>query len=286
MALNFPISPNVDDLYDDGTTTWKWDGTSWNLLSYDVSPSPQNAITSISGDTGTLNANSSTTALTIAGGTDITTALVGNTLTINSTASGGGGVASNSFATISADGTNIIAASATDTLTFTPGSNVTFAVDSSNKIITINAASAGGSINFADLADTGSLTIDQIAEPAIAKLIVTAQGATAYRFDSHYSSSNPTIYAISGTTIGFDLNSSTLSGHPFEIQDPTSNPYNTGLVHYATNGIVSTGSSAQGKVGGTLYWRVPFGISGTYRYQCQSHTAMVGGISVKAQNAI
>ena len=69
MALNFPISPNVDDLYDDGTTTWKWDGTSWNLLSYDVSPSPQNAITSISGDTGTLNANSSTTALTIAGGT-------------------------------------------------------------------------------------------------------------------------------------------------------------------------------------------------------------------------
>lgn len=285
MALNFPINPNVNDLFDDGTTTWEWDGTSWNLLSYDTSPNPQNAITSISGDTGTLSADSSSTALTIAGGTNVTTALVGDTLTINSSG-GGGGVASNSFATIAADSTNVVASSATDTLTLTPGSNVTFAVDASNKSITINAASAGGSINFSDLADTGQLTADQVAEQAIARLIVTASGASAYRMDSHYSTANPTVYAISGTTIAFDLNSSTLGGHPFQIQDPTATQYDTGLVHYSNTGQVSTGSAAQNKTSGTLYWRVPFGISGTYRYQCTAHSPMVGGISIKAFNAI
>lgn len=285
MALNFPANPNINDLYDDGTTTWKWDGTSWNLLSYDVSPDPQNAITSISGDTGSLSADSASTSITIAGGTNVTTEIVGDTLTINSSG-GGGGVASNSFATIAADNTNVVAASATDTLTLTPGSNVTFAVDSTNKSITINAASAGGQINFSELADTGQLTVDQIAEPAIAKLIVTASGATAYRMDSHYTTANPTVYAISGTTIAFDLNSTTLSGHPFQIQDPTATPYDTGLIHYSNTGQVSTGSDAQGKTSGTLYWRVPFGISGGYRYQCTSHSPMVGSIQIKAFNAI
>ena len=31
MALNFPVSANIDDTYTDGTTTWKWDGSVWNI---------------------------------------------------------------------------------------------------------------------------------------------------------------------------------------------------------------------------------------------------------------
>ena len=201
---------------------------------------------------------------------------------------GGGGGHPNSFATIAADGNNIVASSATDTLTLTPGSNVTFSVDTGNKQITINSNATGGASDFDDLQDATSagLTIDEIAEPAIAMLEVTASGTNGYRFDSHYSSLNPTIYCITGTTIAFNLNSTTLSDILLKFQDNTGTTYNTGLVHYSTTGTKSTGSNANGKTSGTLYWHVPFGISGNWRYQCTAHSAMVGTITVKAFNAL
>ena len=203
-------------------------------------------------------------------------------------AASGGGAASNSFATIAADGNNIVAASATDTLILTPGSNVTFNVDTGAKQITINSSATGGATDFDDLQDvtTAALKVDLIAEPAIARLDVSASQTNGYRFDSHYSTLNPTIYAISGTTIAFNLNSGTMGSHPFQIQDNTGTQYDTGLVHYTPSGTKSTGSNAQDKTSGTLYWHVPFGISGNWRYQCTSHSAMVGTITVKAFNAL
>jgi hypothetical protein len=35
-ALNFPASPSVDDLYTANGSTWKWDGTSWNVVPANV----------------------------------------------------------------------------------------------------------------------------------------------------------------------------------------------------------------------------------------------------------
>ena len=102
---------------------------------------------------------------------------------------------------------------------------------------------------------------------------------TAYTFTSHYSGNNPTIYAISGTTIAFDLDN--IPGHPFEIQDNTLSALTSNLVHVTSNGTVSTNSAAQGKSSGTLYWRIPEGSPGTYVYQCQSHASMFGTITVK-----
>ena len=203
-------------------------------------------------------------------------------------AASGGGAASNSFATIAADGNNIVAASATDTLILTPGSNVTFAVDTGAKQITINSSATGGATDFDDLQDvtTAGLKIDLVAEQAIVRLDVSADGLNGYRFLSHYTTLNPTIYAISGTTIAFNLNSGTMGSHPFQIQDNTGTQYDTGLVHYTPSGVKSTGSNAQDKTSGTLYWHVPFGISGNWRYQCTAHTAMVGTITVKAFNAL
>ena len=203
-------------------------------------------------------------------------------------AASGGGAASNSFATIAADGNNIVAASATDTLILTPGSNVTFGVDTGAKQITINSSATGGATDFDDLQDvtTAGLKIDLVAEQAIVRLDVSADGLNGYRFTSHYTTLNPTIYAISGTTIAFNLNSGTMGSHPFQIQDNTGTQYDTGLVHYTPSGVKSTGSNAQDKTSGTLYWHVPFGISGNWRYQCTSHTSMVGTITVKAFNAL
>jgi hypothetical protein len=139
--------------------------------------------------------------------------------------------------------------------------------------------------NFSDLPDavTASLTVDKFYLPAMTMLVVTNSGASAYRFDQYGSSDNPTIYAITGMTIAFDLNA---TGHPFLIQTPSGVNYNTGLVHVTPAGVVTTGAAAQGKDSGTLYWKVPTDISGGYRYQCSVHAPMVGSITVKTINTL
>ena len=140
---------------------------------------------------------------------------------------------------------------------------------------------SSGSSTFSSLSDvtTASIDIGKIYEPAIAMLRVDNVGINAYTFPSHYSGNNPTIYVISGTTIAFDLD--LVGGHPFELQDNTLSALTSNLVHVTSTGTVSTNSSAQGKSSGTLYWRVPENISGTYVYQCQSHSGMFGSIVIK-----
>ena len=144
--------------------------------------------------------------------------------------------------------------------------------------------SGGGATTFAALTDNAGLTADRFYLPAITQLAVTANGSSAYRFDQYSTADNPTIYAISGTTIAFDL-SVGLSSHPFLIRYAGAN-YSTGLVHVTTGGIVSTGAAAQGKTSGTLYWKIPAGISGTYGYLCSNHGVMAGVITIKDISAI
>lgn len=35
MAINFPNTPALNDIYTVGGTSWKWDGTSWNIVTGD-----------------------------------------------------------------------------------------------------------------------------------------------------------------------------------------------------------------------------------------------------------
>lgn len=186
----------------------------------------------------------------------------------------------NTFQNVAVSGqSTVVAELASDTLNLVAGSNITLTTDASADSITIASTASGGSTTFNSLTDatSASITIDEIALPAITVLNVTNVGASAYLFDQ-YSGNNPTIYAIGGTTIAFKLN---VSGHPFLIQNAIGNNYDTGLVHVSTTGSVLTGASAQGQVSGTLYWKVPATISGGYRYQCSVHGAMVGSITVK-----
>lgn len=118
---------------------------------------------------------------------------------------------------------------------------------------------------------------------------VTNNGSGAYRFSSHYGTTdNPTIYLIGGHTYAFNLD---VSGHPFHIQTvsgaySSGNGYSTGLIHVAADGTVSTGASALLKESGILYWRVPASISGNYYYACQYHSSMAGTITIKDVSAI
>ena len=34
MALDFPSSPTIGDIYNANNSTWKWDGVSWNVTNY------------------------------------------------------------------------------------------------------------------------------------------------------------------------------------------------------------------------------------------------------------
>ena len=252
------------------------------------------------GITITTNAGSDTITISSAGGgasalddlsdVDISgTPVNGQVLKYNGTnwvndtdATSEGGAASNSFSTISVSGqSNVVADSATDTLTVVAGTGISITTNATNDSITINnSVSSFGSLT--DVA-TASLTVDRFYLPAITMLTVTNSGASAYRFDQYGATNNPTIYAINGTTIAFNL---AATGHPFLIQTPGGVNYNTGLTHVSTAGVVSTGSAAQGKDSGTLYWKIPTDISGGYRYQCSVHAPMVGSITIKTFSTI
>ena len=142
-------------------------------------------------------------------------------------------------------------------------------------------ASASSTFSGTTDATTAAITIDEVAYSAITRLEVTASGTSAYLF-TQYTGNNPTIYAISGTTIAFNIQSG--GSHPFQIRtavSPGGAAYDTGLVHVATDGTVTTGASAQAKTSGTLYWRIPVGTTGNYAYQCTNHTPMQGVITIK-----
>ena len=214
-----------------------------------------------------------------------------------------GGSSSNTFTTIAVAGqTSVAADTATDTLTLVAGTNVTITTDATTDAITINATSAGATTldGLSDVAVTSATSgqillytgsnfvnytsrlFHQFAYPATTALDVTVSGTIAYLFNNHYSGNNPTIIAISGTTIAFNLN---VTGNPFLIRTSSGVNYNTGLVHVAVDGTVSTGSNAQGKVTGTLYWRIPAAATGNYQYKSSISAAMVGVITIQSSTS-
>ena len=262
----------------------------------------QNLFATVDGDTGTTTANSQTDTLTIAGGANISTTVIGDTVTVAYTGSPNSGEENQfAFSNVQSDSGLAQADSKTDTLTIAGGTNISTAV--SGDTVTINYSGSNG---FGDLDNVtltspanGSVviyngsawidapqTIDRMAYQAITRLRVYADSFNGYKFDQYGNTEDPIIYAINGTTIAFDLNDSSMSSHPFQIETSGGAAYNEGLVHVATDGVESTGSSAQGKTSGTLYWKIPAAISGNYAYQCTSHGAMRGTITIKQISAI
>ena len=104
----------------------------------------------------------------------------------------------------------------------------------------------GGSSTFAALTEIAlaDLDVHDIAVPATSVHVMTPNGSSSYRSDIHGTTDNPTLYVNAGETIAFDLTGVTAS-HPFEIRSDASTAYGTGLIHIATDGTRTTGSSAQ-----------------------------------------
>ena len=225
--------------------------------------------------------------LTLAAGNNIllTTDAETNTITITSTASGGGGSSFDQSLNTTDNVTfNAISFSSGATVnefssdgTLSGASNSVVPTESAVKAY-VDANAGGAFSNLTDVATTG-ISVAKIYEPCSVMLRVDNVGVSAYTFNTHYTGNNPSLYFISGTTVAFDLTLAT--GHPFELQDNSLTPLASNIVHVATDGTISTGSNAQGKDSGVLYWRIPQTGAGTYVYQCQSHAAMFGTITVK-----
>ena len=282
MAINFPNTPNQDDTFTDGDTSWQWDGTTWNLVTSTANVTPNTFQTVAVAGQDNIVAGSGQDTLTVVAGSNITltTDAAGKSLTIAGQAGGGGGdVNQNAFSNIVVSGSTTVAADAvTDSLTLVAGSGISL---STNGTDSVTITSTAGAPTFGTLTDIQSAGLDlgSIYLPAITRLVVTNQSLSAYRFDQYGANDNPTVYCINGTTIAFDLN---VTGHPFQIQDPIGNPYTgAGLVHVSTTGTVTTGTGANGQTTGTLYFKIPQSISGGYRYQCTAHAAMVGSLFIK-----
>ncbi len=128
---------------------------------------------------------------------------------------------------------------------------------------------------------TAGLSTDKLYLQGTTRLNVTASGSSGYIFDQYGATVNPALYVTSGQTLAFNLN---VSGHPFLIQTSGGANYSTGLEHVDSTGTVLSTTSAQGQISGTLYWKVPYGITGNYKYQCSAHGGMNGNIVVTDAN--
>ena len=98
MAINFPGTPTAGDTFTQDDTVWVWDGVAWNLA---ASGTGKNVFSTIDADIGATTADAEEDTLVVAGGTDITTTVVGDTLTIDFTGSLTG--ATDAFKTVITD---------------------------------------------------------------------------------------------------------------------------------------------------------------------------------------
>ena len=123
-------------------------------------------------------------------------------------------------------------------------------------------------------------------------------GSSHYVFENFESggtdTNDPSLYLLCNHTYAFYLGWG--SGHPFAIRTGGSTGSagtnlvtgNGGdnLIHIATDGTVSTGTSANAKSTGWLIWQIPnfsakqTASTGNYGYQCTSHPNMFGQIYI------
>lgn len=282
MALDFPANPSQGDTYATGDTTWQYDGVAWTVIPFGGTVFP-NSYATVNVNGTALAADSSGDTLRLLAGTNITLITDSTTKSVTVNAADAAELDQIEFYIAADDSTQRLLSNG-ETVQFIGGDGITTSTDTEGNITINYTGTLESSFNALTEITTAGINVAQIYESAIVTLRVDNVGTSAYTFNSHYSGNNPTIYAISGTTIAFDLTE--INGLPFEIQNNTLTPISTGLVHVALDGTVSTGSNAQGKSSGVLYWRIPETSAGTFVYQCQTQAPMFGIISVKRLSAI
>ena len=273
----------------------------------------QNLFETVNADTGSTTASAANDTLIIAGGTNISTTLSGDTLTIDMTGTLGD-LDQNVFTTFGADNGTTTATTTTDTLTFTGGTGITTNLNAGAITITNNAPNVVQNVLQSLSGDTGSYTADAsdssftiaggtgittalsgttltitntVALPSINEGQSLIRGASAYE-------------GVASPTLSYDFTAADSSNYTVngpgisEATDPTIYVYRgftyrfnnqTGSGHPLEIRVSNGGSQISGTTGsinGVQYWTVPQSLAAgtTYVYQCNIHSSMVGNIVV------
>jgi len=276
----------------------------------------QNLFEGIAGDSGTTTASAPTDVLTIAGGTNITTAIAGDTVTINMTGALGD-ANQNAYGVIGSDAGNKTASSTTATINIIGGSGVSTAVNGDNLTITNDSPNVEQVVYRTVTGDSGTTTA-ALATSSLAvtggngvTTAVTANTVTVSA-DLYLSASpdenNTIIYngtawePVATAAVGVNVTANGASAYRFAgggVNASTDNPtmfvyrgftyrFNneTGSGHpfalRQTSGGTAVTDGVSGSQQGVQYWTVPQSLAAgtTYVYQCTLHSAMVGNLTV------
>ena len=208
----------------------------------------------------TTTANTATDTLTIQGGTDITTSLNGDVITISYTGSGGGGGGSvnDAFKTIaiSPSGGSVIADASEDTLTLENGNNISMTATAGTDTITINATASGSNeqVQFNNAGNFGGdadFTYNSTTNTLTIKNLIAESVNPPATLTGTYTISSP-------TTITLDPTSEIINDAPMKLKGYTVAQLGTltssaGAMVYCTD---ETGGSIPAFYDGTNWRRV------------------------------
>ena len=184
----------------------------------------------VSGQTSVV-ADSSTDTLTLAAGSgiSISTDATTDTITITNTGGGGGGgLASDSFKTISVFGqSNVVADSATDTLTLTAGPGVSITTDGTTDTITISA--------------TGGTTGGGTDIPVIANSFIGNGSQTVFTLSATPGNKDQTLVIVGGVPQAKATYS--LSGTTLTFSEAPENGYEIEIIIFAQSTTPGDGTS-------------------------------------------
>ncbi len=276
----------------------------------------QNLFESVNADTGTTTASAATDTLIIAGGTNIATAISGDTVTINMTGTLGD-ANQNAYGVIGSDSGNKTAGSATATINLVGGSGISTAVSGDDLTITNDSPNVVQEVFRTVTGDSGTTTAalsTSTLNVAGGQGVTTAATANTLTVNadlylSTTAAENNTIIfngtawePVATAAVGVNVTSNGASAYRFAgggVNASTDNP--TVFVHRGftyrfknitgashpfalrqTSGGTAVTEGVSGSNQGTQYWTVPMALAAgtTYVYQCTLHAAMVGNLTV------
>ena len=301
----------------------KWNDTNskWEPANDDSSGgggggTTQNLFEGFTADTGSTTASAATDVLTVAGGTEISTTIVGDTLTIDMTGALGD-ANQNAYGVIGSDSGSKTASSVTATINIIGGTSISTAVSGDDLTITNDAPNIVQEVYKTVTGDSGTTT----AQLSTSSLAIAGGNGLASVVTSNTVTLNADFYLSGGAMEGDNVVYNGTSWDPIEspclnlivsangngayrfsgsgVNTTTDNPtiyvyrgftyrFNneTGAAHpfalRTTSGGGSVTDGVSGSQSGIQFWTVPQTLSAgtTYVYQCTIHGSMKGDMVV------
>ena len=297
-------------------TTSKWEPANDDSSGGGGGGTTQNLFEGFTADTGSTTASAATDVLTVAGGTNISTTIVGDTLTIDMTGALGD-ANQNAYGVIGSDSGSKTASSVTATINIIGGTSISTAVSGDDLTITNDAPNIVQEVYKTVTGDSGTTT----AQLSTSSLAIAGGTGLASVVTSNTVTLNADFYLSGGAMEGDNVVYNGTSWDPIEspclnlivsatgnsayrfsgsgVNTTTDNPtiyvyrgftyrFNneTGAAHpfalRTTSGGGSVTDGVSGSQEGVQLWTVPQSLSAgtTYVYQCTMHPAMVGNLTV------